>query len=222
LKKTVDPSISAVKKQRKEAKRLQSAAVSKKKKKTYDEVVESSDLVELNTLYSHEEIARRFEDLMSARGKKSSDSREMLRQLALLAKLSQAHGVRKEIPMLMHYLSSMFHSYRSMDVYMSLDNWKSCYSALERVVKLLNDDKDLVLGRVSDDDLSAQQAINVEQASVSTLNVVGSVESFLVNLGEEFTKSLQRINPHTKVIEISHLLTTNNSLTWLREIFYFI
>lgn len=158
---------------------------------------------------TEEELDRKVVELIATRGKKNTDPREVMRQLEVLTKGARLHGPRKEIPVLMHLISNMLDSQRSIDDYLEHQQWRTCYRSLYRVVTLMESNKKLSFAAVLADD-SAELAVAAHlKVAVSTepvapsdpnvLKVAGSVESYIVRLQDEYTKSLQQINPHTKV-----------------------
>eukprot|EP01034_Spumella_vulgaris_P021628 gene21628-27667_t len=160
---------------------------------------------------SVEELDRKVAELVASRGRKNTDVRDVLRQLEVLTKSARTHGAKKEIPVLMHLISAMFDSHRSIDDYMEHNQWRTCHRSLTRIMGLLEADRKLVLGTVASDEVSdvlvgahmrAKKDEEEEEVVVKVdenlLKVVGSVESFILRLEDEYTKSLQQINPHTK------------------------
>jgi translation initiation factor 3 subunit C len=158
---------------------------------------------------TEEELDRKVGELLAVRGKRTTDSREVLRQLEVLTKAARLHGPRKEIPVLMHLISNMLDSQRSIDDYLEHNQWRTCYRSLYRVVSLLEANKRLSFASVSSEDgvdavsgahLKAQAAdADAAPTDPNVLKVAGSLVSFIVRLQDEYTKSLQQINPHTKV-----------------------
>jgi len=165
---------------------------------------------------TEEVLDRRIAELVASRGRKNTDPREVLRKLEVLSKAARPLGPRKEIPVLMHLISAMFDSQRVIDDYMDLQQWRTCYRSLLRVTSLLHDNEALVLGVIPSEDvadilLSSQiskdflkkqdEEEEVEKPDDKTgpIKIVGSLETFLVRLEDEYTKSLQQINPHTQV-----------------------
>ena len=158
---------------------------------------------------SEEELDRKLSELLALRGKRTTDARESLRQLEVLTKASRLHGPRKEIPVLMHLISNMLDSQRSIDDYLEHHQWRTCYRSLYRVVSLMETNKKLTFASHSSDDAADLgvaahlKAAAVEEEVVPTdpnvLKVAGSIASYIVRLQDEYTKSLQQINPHTKV-----------------------
>lgn len=139
-----------------------------------------------------EELDRKVGDLVSARGRKGTEPKEVLRQLELLTKAARLHGGRKEIPVLMHLISSMFDAQRGIDDYLDHAQWIAAYRCLQRVIALLDADQTIVLTPLDED------AINGAVTNGTVCPVPGSVSTFLTRLQEEYTKSVQHINPHTK------------------------
>lgn len=170
---------------------------------------------QLEEKMTEEELDRKVAELLASRGKKNTDAREVLRQLEVLTKAARVHGARKEIPVLMHLISAMFDSQRSIDDFMELLQWRTAHRSLARIVGLLDSHRKLVLGTVGSDEVSEvlvgahmravkEEAVEEDGAEASKsdpnrLKVVGSVESFVLRLADEYTKALQQINPHTKV-----------------------
>lgn len=157
---------------------------------------------------TEEELDRKFAELLATRGKRTTDPREILRQLEVLTKSARLHGPRKEIPALMHLISNMLDSQRSIDDYLEHNQWRTCYRSLYRVVTLIESNKKLSFAPLSGEDgvdIVATAHLKVATEAEETpsdpnvLKVAGSIASFIVRLQDEYTKSLQQINPHTKV-----------------------
>ena len=128
--------------------------------------------------------------------------------------------------MLMHLVSSMFDANRNMDDYMEVQLWKMCHSNLMHICNELEAHPKLTLGTIHNEDVAdillaakgnmrgvddggdaenddAAPPAPVEDPSEpasdsNVLRVVGNLVTFVVRLEEEFTKSLQRIDPHTQ------------------------
>ncbi len=168
---------------------------------------------------TEEDLDKKVNELVASRGRKGTDSKDILRQLELLAKAARVLGAKKEIPVLMHLISAMFDSQKSIDDYMDHQQWYMCFRSLTRVIHLLDQNKSIELAPMGLEDLSdltlsqnkanlvtltdAAKNSNVEVEKKSNndkiVRVSGNIESFLSRLGEEYTKSLQQINPHTQV-----------------------
>ena len=127
----------------------------------------------------------------------------------------------------MHLISAMFDSQRVIDAYMDLHQWRTCYRSLLRATNLLHDHKHLQLGVIPTDDVAdimlsnqiskdffkkredgedevAAAAAAAVEDKHGPIKIVGSLESFIVRLEDEYIKSLQQINPHTQVSTIEY------------------
>jgi translation initiation factor 3 subunit C len=156
------------------------------------------------------ELDKKLADLMANRGKKNTDGKEMAARLEVLCKAAGKFGARKELPVYMHLISTLFDTHRSIDDYMSLEQWRFCYRCLIRVTELLDQDQSIVLTTVSAEDSPEYLASGplkkkteeeeAMSAKAGSLKVVGSLESYVARLEDEYIKSLQQINPHTQVL----------------------
>jgi translation initiation factor 3 subunit C len=209
LKKTIDTSAKDAKDAKKEAKKISAP----KAKKIYDMPVARKVVVHTEDKMTEEELDRKVKDLVGARGRRGTDSKENLRQLEVLTKASRLHGARKEIPVLMHLVSAMFDSQRGIDDYLDHIQWRQTYRALYRVVDLLELDKALVLTQLDIEELVDPSNAKLELNGTPTspmpasfpvninnkvIRAPGSISTFLLRLHEEYIKSVQHINPHTQ------------------------
>ncbi|KAG5177289.1 eukaryotic translation initiation factor 3 subunit C [Tribonema minus] len=158
-------------------------------------------------------VDRKVKEVLQSRGRKGTDPRDVLRQLAALAYVSRRFGPARELPVLMHTVAAMFDTLRSIDDYMETAMWKNCHATLTRVVGCLDECPDLRLGSMTADDMADLQAAlppkdkateeedeasaAAPQQTTGTVKAVGNLATFVQRLEEEYTKSLQKINPHT-------------------------
>jgi translation initiation factor 3 subunit C len=164
-----------------------------------------------------DELNKRLSDLIASRGRKGTDAREVLRKLEVLSRGARKFGSKNEIPVLMHLISSMYDGARGIDDFMDVQQWRTCYRSLARITALLHASPELSLGPIStedDTDLvggaskatmwkgSREEKDENEAKSTgdpNVIRVVGSLGGFVSRLGDEYTKALQQINPHTSV-----------------------
>jgi translation initiation factor 3 subunit C len=233
LKKVVDPAKEKEQKEQLAAKKRDAAAEKAKSKKEAASASAAASAKrtvsswEAEDKLTEEELDKRVAELMATRGRKNTDHRDVLRQLEVLTKISRLHGPRKEIPLLMHLISSMLDFHRSIDDYMDHHQWRTCHRSLTRVLALLGSNSSIVLGILGSDevtDLSLNAHLKKQQPEEDgavpvvtaadpralVIRVLGSLESFIIRLQDEYTKSLQQINPHTKVsivglVPLTHL-----------------
>lgn len=172
-----------------------------------------------------EVLDKKVNELVSSRGKKGTDSKIVHRHLEVLAKIARVFGPEKEIPVLMHLISSMFDQNKLIDDYLDLLSWRSCYRYLYRIMRVLHENKKFVLSVLPNEDvmdlsLGAQAQTEafskkrkdeedgkLKNKSTNLLKVTGSLESYITRLEEDYTRSLQQINPHTQVPCLTHVPT---------------
>jgi translation initiation factor 3 subunit C len=171
------------------------------------------------TLHTDEKIKedvfnKRLTDILASRGKKGTDPRELILKLEVLAKIAPRFGARKEIQLILHMITAMCDAHRGIDDYLELRQWRTCARALQRVTKLLESHKSIVLGLTPVEDVTdlgigpttrkkisdGEEEVQVDDGK-GLLRVVGTLESFVLRLHDEYTKSLQQINPHTQVYD---------------------
>jgi len=165
---------------------------------------------------TEEELQRKLGELMSARGRKGTDPREVLRKLEVLTRGARKFGAKVEIPILMHLVSAMYDATRGIDDYMDVQQWRTCYRCLTRIMSLLDATKTLSLGIMTAEDATdllakTQTSLMAKKKAVeeteeearpvdpNVIPVVGTLGSFVQRLEDEYTKALQQINPHTSV-----------------------
>lgn len=169
----------------------------------------------LDSNMTEEMLNTKVNEIIASRGKKGTDSKVLNRQLEVLAKISRFFGPHKEIPVLMHLISSTFDVNKLIDDYLDLLNWRSSYRYLARIVRILDENKKLVLALIPQEDtvdidfdpsILKKKAVVVEEEEPAkkanksnVISVSGSLETFITRLEADYTRSLQQINPHTQV-----------------------
>ncbi len=161
------------------------------------------------------EFDKKFSELFSVRGRKGTDGRHLLRQLEFLARVSRMFGPRKEISTLMYMISTMFDiSNSTIDDYLDLQKWRTVYAGISRVTTLLSENPQFFLELLPATDMAEvsvtkatdlmkkagedEEEIEAVPVNPNAVRTVGNLESFMIRLEAEFTKSLQQINPHTQ------------------------
>lgn len=219
LKRTVDTSVKEKKEAKRAAKRSEQPA-KQKRRENFEVVSKGKVMWRFDENMTEEALEKKLSELVASRGRKGVDTKSVFRQLEVLSKISRYYGPRKEISVLMHLLSAMFDNSRSIDEYMDITTWKQCYFCLTRIMRILAENPALRLGVIPVEDVTdymfsnrmKEDSVAASGASVSkkddvddnVLKLVGNVESFLVRLESEYTKSLQQINPHTQVFSCSY------------------
>ncbi|CAM9880819.1 unnamed protein product, partial [Scytosiphon promiscuus] len=211
LKKTDDTADVKKRKDEKRAAKVEDG----KKKKDKAVVVAGKDkgpALKLDLDITSEELEKRLRECLASRGRKATDPKDVLRQLSVLAYVARRLGPIREIPIIMYLVSSMFDTLRNIDELMETSMWKSCREYINRVTDLLEARPELTLGQMGNevvaDLLQAGTGVEVDESEVAdvvaevektgVLKVVGSLSLYMIRLGDEYTKSLQSINPHTQ------------------------
>ncbi|KAF8312864.1 hypothetical protein DL93DRAFT_1234382 [Clavulina sp. PMI_390] len=148
------------------------------------------------------DIYKSLAAINEARGKKATDRNEAVRILAHL------HGVARtpysRIRILLALISARFDYNAATLTHMPIDTWRSAAKELLELLGLLLDHADeyAVTGDAAleyDENVERTPNVNGEGAIV---RVRGSIISFVERLDDEFTRSLQNIDPHgTEYVE---------------------
>lgn len=103
-----------------------------------------------------EQFDRKLLEVVSYRGRKGTDAKELLVALEVLAERAMLKfDPARELSCLMHLVAAQFDiSSRTIDEYMDVPAWRSCHARLDRVVRVLKDNDKLVLGTIGDDDVA--------------------------------------------------------------------
>lgn len=185
------------------------------KKKEYSELSNLNwaakkhpSILDLGETITVEDIQKKKQELLSMMGKKNSKDQDILLQLEVLAKAGRIFGPEHEIPLLMLLVSSIFRTVKSIDEYLNHQQWRTCFRSLMRIMSYIEMDKSLFLGVLGSNEIANSSVINEGEkdllaftppAGSTEVKVFGSLESFVLRLEDEYTKSLQQINPHTQV-----------------------
>ncbi|KAG0142247.1 hypothetical protein CROQUDRAFT_662816 [Cronartium quercuum f. sp. fusiforme G11] len=144
--------------------------------------------------FSPDSIFKTLQAVLEARGKKNTDRQEQLMILEKLLSISSTTYQR--IRILLALVSSQFDYNPSAVTHMPSENWKSARSKLDELITLLTNEPQYVVKEETEDyDDQEERAPNED--GTTKLEVRGSISSLLDRLDDEFTKSLQNIDPHT-------------------------
>ena len=221
-KKVYDSDDEGPKEASKEDRAKRDAEEERRKKKREQELIDKMNAAALRNKselidqdMTEDMLTAKVNEIVASRGKKGTNIKDVNRQLEVLAKISRIFGPFKEIPVLMHLISSSFDSNKLIDDYLDLLSWRSSYRYLARIVKILDENRKIVLSVLPNEDMmdavpeeglgnsdkKAEEDEAAKKAGKSNLlRVTGSLESFITRLDADYTRSLQQINPHTQVI----------------------
>ncbi|MBW0500433.1 hypothetical protein O181_040148 [Austropuccinia psidii MF-1] len=171
-----------------------------KKVKTLAEVVDDDDDFTMvgkggkSFSFSPDSIFKTLQSVLEARGKKNTDRQE---QLTILEKLlSISTTTYQRIRILLALISSQFDYNPSIMTHLPADAWKVARARLDELLILLtNETQYLVKEQTVDYDDQEERVVDPDPNI--KLEVRGSISSLLDRLDDEFTKSLQNIDPHT-------------------------
>ncbi|KAF9995598.1 Translation initiation factor 3 subunit c [Entomortierella chlamydospora] len=145
--------------------------------------------VELN----QENLFKKLREVSEARGKKNTNREEQVRILERL--LVIANTPYQKIRVLLSLISAQFDFAIGLSGYMNLPLWKNAEKHLNSLLTILESNtgyavkEDAPEEDDSDKDRSPQDG--------ETVLIQGSIVAFVDRLDDEFTKSLQNIDPHT-------------------------
>ncbi|CAG8555581.1 14311_t:CDS:10 [Acaulospora colombiana] len=143
-------------------------------------------------VYTSENLFRKLREVLEARGKKNTDR---LEQIKILQKLLEVAATPyQEIRALLALIPSQFDYNPSMSNYMNVDMWKSTLKEINQLLDILENNPKYIIHETADEELEDKEPV-VE--SGQTYAIRGSIVSFIDRLDDEFTKSLQNIDPHT-------------------------
>ncbi|KAK9356725.1 eukaryotic translation initiation factor 3 subunit 8 N-terminus-domain-containing protein [Lipomyces doorenjongii] len=140
-----------------------------------------------------ESIFKQLRAILEARGKKNTDKAEQIRNMEKM--LSVAATIYQKIRVLLVLIATRFDLTTSTASFMPVNQWKS---AQEEIIKLLEilEENPLYVVQEDAEDIDEDEEEPVPKDS-KPLKIFGSVISLVERLDDEFTRSLQNIDPHT-------------------------
>ncbi|KAK4051374.1 Translation initiation factor 3 subunit c [Microbotryomycetes sp. JL201] len=142
---------------------------------------------------STEGIYKALAQVLEARGRKNTDRGEQIKILEKL--LGVANTPYQRIRVLLSLIASLLDYNPSTNTHMPLDSWASAREHLDAIMNILVEERQFAV-REDAPDYDDQ----VERAPSDAEPVVvvrGSIVALVDRLDDEFTKSLQNIDPHT-------------------------
>ena len=198
--------------------------VSRRKKKEAAAAAAAETQKRANLLYDDQltlpDFKKKVVEVVASRGRRSTGTADLLRQLQHLAYVGRRFGLAEETPVVMHLILSMFETRRAIDEPMEVPLWRQCAAYLLRILSLLEAEPRKVLknagdvadalvtalGRTTLADVGAEGdgaraagagGEDADYADAEVIQVPGSFGYFVTRLADEYTKSLQKLNPHT-------------------------
>ncbi|CAG8600353.1 1457_t:CDS:2, partial [Scutellospora calospora] len=120
---------------------------------------------------------------------------DRLEQIKVLQKLLEvAKTPYQQIRVLISLIPAQFDYNPSMSNYMNVDMWKSTQKEINQLLTILEDNPQFMIHEYMEEDIEDKEP-TIEEGQI--FGIRGSIVSFIDRLDDEFTKSLQNIDPHT-------------------------
>ncbi|ORX71172.1 hypothetical protein DL89DRAFT_221993 [Linderina pennispora] len=141
--------------------------------------------------YTAETLNKHLRAVIEARGRKNTDKEESIRILETLYKVS-ANAVQ-QVKVLMAMVSARFDAAPVVSGYMSIPAWAKAQEHLNQLLEVLEANPQIRVFETAElQDEESDMGYKGEP-----IELRGSIIAFVDRLDDEFTKSLQNIDPHT-------------------------
>ncbi|KIK67008.1 hypothetical protein GYMLUDRAFT_37040 [Collybiopsis luxurians FD-317 M1] len=150
-------------------------------------------------LLTAEGIFKSLQAVQEARGKKNTDRAEQIRILERLLEIATTSYQR--IRVLLALISSRFDYNSSASSYMPTELWLSAQNEVDQLIVIIASNSAYIVQEITDDyDDLVERSPAAEKDGI--VRIRGSIISFIDRLDDEFTRSLQNIDPHgTEYVE---------------------
>ncbi|KAI9345464.1 eukaryotic translation initiation factor 3 subunit 8 N-terminus-domain-containing protein [Zopfochytrium polystomum] len=149
----------------------------------FQTVAKGGKTIEIN----QENLFKRLGEFLQARGKKGTDK---------LGQIDNFKRLLEKVLVLLALIASQFDFNLGSSGYMPIEMWKSTRSNIDQLLSLLEANPHIVVSDFEKDELPfAENELRSKNKELVELR--GNISSFLDRLDDEFTKSLQSIDPHT-------------------------
>ncbi|KAI0705025.1 eukaryotic translation initiation factor 3 subunit 8 [Cerioporus squamosus] len=143
--------------------------------------------------FTPEGIFKNLQVVQEARGKKNTDRAEQIRILEKL--LEVAVTPYQKIRVLLALVASRFDYNSSVATHMPTELWLSAQKEVDQLIAIVAEEPAYSIQEITEDyDELAERSPKTEKDGI--VRIRGSVISFVDRLDDEFTKSLQNIDPH--------------------------
>ena len=143
--------------------------------------------------FTPESILKHLRTIMESRGKKNTDRTE---QIKIMEKLYEvATTPYQRVRVLLTLISTRFDLSTGVQTFMSQDQWKAAEQEFGNLLKVLEENSELVVVENAEEWEDDEKAPTV--APGEKLKIPGSIVSYVERLDDELTRSLQHIDPHT-------------------------
>ncbi|KAJ7925202.1 eukaryotic translation initiation factor 3 subunit 8 N-terminus-domain-containing protein [Mycena leptocephala] len=145
--------------------------------------------------FSSDGILKNLQAVQEARGKKNTDRAEQIRILEKL--LEVAVTAYQRIRVLLALVSSRFDYNSSVATHMPIELWLSAQREVDQLVAIVAANPAYSIQEITEDyDELKERLPEDPEEKGGIVRIRGSIISFVDRLDDEFTKSLQNIDPH--------------------------
>ena len=144
---------------------------------------------------SSEALFKTMAAIMEVRGRKSADR---VGQIDTLNKLGEvAASTYQEIRVVLALLAVQFDYNTTTHNFMPEDQWDGARQNIDKLIEIVTRDASYVIQEDTEEYDDQIDRLPNQGGEGPVVKVRGSIISFLDRLDDEFTKSLQNIDPHT-------------------------
>ncbi|TPX69786.1 hypothetical protein SpCBS45565_g02134 [Spizellomyces sp. 'palustris'] len=141
-----------------------------------------------------ENMFKKLREIIEARGKKSTDRQLQMQHLERI--LEVASTPYQKVKVLLALAPSRFDSAPSSTGYMAVDVWKSAAGELNQLFGYLEEHTNIRIVEMSEEE-DTEEVAEEKFKNADTVTIRASLSSLIDRIDDEFTKSLQHIDPHT-------------------------
>ncbi|KAK7692712.1 hypothetical protein QCA50_004345 [Cerrena zonata] len=143
--------------------------------------------------FTAEGIYKNLQLVQEARGKKNTDRTEQIRILEKLLEVAVTNYQR--IRVLLALVSCRFDNNSSISAHVPIDLWLAAQKEVDQLIAIIAENPAYSIQEITEDyDELAERSPETEKDGI--VRIRGSIISFVDRMDDEFTKSLQNIDPH--------------------------